>query len=241
MLRALLNALAPLSCPCCAAFTDGPCCRCVEMWRAAPSLAVPPGLAQCRAVYSYSDGVESVVLAMKRTRRHGLAPWMAASMLPAALEMATTLPPDVLTWAPTTTSRARSRGFDHGEELARALARQLDVPVRRLLRRTSDAVSHSTAIERSQTTFEAVTPFGTIGATQRIWVIDDVRTTGSTLAAASAALRSRLPAGGSATVAALTFAATPRPAARRATDTPPGPRTTLTSTNLEGQVPENRR
>ena len=222
MLRALFNALAPLSCPCCAAVTDGPCGRCVEMWRAAPSLAVPPGIVQCRAVYSYSDGVESVVLAMKRTRRHGLAPWMAASMVPAALEMAATLSPDVLTWAPTTTSRARSRGFDHGEELARALARQLDVPVRRLLRRTSDAVSHSTAVERSRTTFEAVTPFGTIGATQRIWVIDDVRTTGSTLAAASAALRSRLPGGDRVTVSALTFAATPRSAARRATNAPPG-------------------
>ena len=223
MLRALLNALAPLSCPCCAALTDGPCARCVEMWRVAPSLAVPPGLAQCRAVYSYSDGVESVVLAMKRTRRHGLASAMAASMVPAALEMASALSPDLLTWAPTTTSRARSRGFDHGEELARALARQLDVPVRRLLRRTSDAVSHSTAIERSRTTFEAVPPFGTrIGATQRVWVIDDVRTTGSTLAAASAALRGRHPEEGAVTVAALTFAATPRPAARRAVNAPPG-------------------
>ena len=42
---------------------------------------------------------------------------------------------DVVTWAPTTAARRRQRGFDQAELLARALARRLHVPCRRLLLR----------------------------------------------------------------------------------------------------------
>ena len=40
---------------------------------------------------------------------------------------------DVVTWAPTSRQRARERGFDQAELLARSVARHLGVPSRRLL------------------------------------------------------------------------------------------------------------
>ena len=46
---------------------------------------------------------------------------------------------DVVTWAPTSARRVRRRGYDQAEVIARAVARQLGVPCRRLLYRAHGA------------------------------------------------------------------------------------------------------
>lgn len=124
---------------------------------------------------------------------------------------------DLVTWAPTSGARARRRGYDQAELLARAVAHELGVPCRRLLYR-----SHG----QTQTGHNRVERLG--GAPQfrarpgagglRVLLLDDVVTTGATLLAA----RSALSLAGITQVQCVAAAATPsrvrqtlRPAQRR--------------------------
>jgi predicted amidophosphoribosyltransferase len=92
-----------------------------------------------------------------------------------------------VTWAPTHGARRRERGYDQAELLARATARVLGVPAVRLLDRVdrSGPQTGRTRLER-----ESAPAFtGRRSRHQSVLLIDDVVTTGSTLAAASGALR----------------------------------------------------
>jgi predicted amidophosphoribosyltransferase len=205
ILHGVAGAIAPLGCPICNAPTDGPCGVCVSRWHRAPELAIPFGLIDCRAAFAYADGVESVVLSMKRTGRHGLAGFMAEQLRLIGEDLCG--PTDLVTWAPTSAARARSRGFDHGEELARAVARRLGLRAVPLLERTSDSAFHGSVIARNRTSFEVRNGRAASAiAGRNVLLVDDVRTTGSTLRAAAAAIHQHRP---NLEVRALTFAATP--------------------------------
>ena len=114
---------------------------------------------------------------------------------------------DVVTWAPTTRRRRCSRGFDHGELLARSVGRQLGRPVRSLLARTDhDGQTGRSRGERlGGVHFQARPRLDGLN----VLVIDDVVTTGATLATAADALRRC----GAAAVRLGAVAATPAPVA----------------------------
>lgn len=93
---------------------------------------------------------------------------------------------DLVTWAPTSRSRVRGRGHDQSELLARALARKLNAPCKRLLIKTSTNVQTGAGrVARLQGSVFCARKLG--GATH-IVVVDDVVTTGTTMRCAREAL-----------------------------------------------------
>ncbi|MFL6205137.1 MAG: hypothetical protein ACJ739_07270 [Acidimicrobiales bacterium] len=166
----------------------------------APALAVPPGLDTCRALLEYDPDVAHVVVALKNRDARGLVTHLADGLA----ELVPHHPGLVVTWSPTSTERRRQRGFDQAELLARAVARRRRLPARRLLvrRRGAPQVGRSAGERWHHPGFAVRGP-----VPAAVVLIDDVLTTGATLAAAAAALRH----GGAGAVHGLVVARAPRP------------------------------
>lgn len=113
----------------------------------------------------------------------------SAAIGPLADAMAAVAPPaDLVTWVPASRSRRRDRGYDQSELLARAVARRLRLPVRRLLRRIDDHPQTARSRQgRAQGPTLAATGQKVLGV-RRILLVDDVVTTGATMQRASALL-----------------------------------------------------
>ena len=116
---------------------------------------------------------------------------------------------DVVTWVPTSRQRRFMRGHDQAERIARDVARQLGIPVRKLL--VKHVNDHQTGKTREQrlvghqlTARQMLRPISVL-------VVDDVVTTGATLRDA----RHALEGAGAKWVMCAAVAATPAPARRR--------------------------
>lgn len=101
------------------------------------------------------------------------------------------LPPDtVVTWVTMPESRRRERGIDHGRLLAETVAEKLSLPCRRLLVRRDrrERAQASLGAEQRKANLDyAFSPAEVIRFP--VLIVDDVRTTGTTLCRCAAALR----------------------------------------------------
>jgi predicted amidophosphoribosyltransferase len=136
----------------------------------------------CAALLEYDGAGRELVARLKYRNARSSLPFLARGM-------AAVSPPDVevVTWAPTTPARRRARGFDQARLLARAVARELGLPCRPLLRRQPGPAQtgRDAMARRGGPAFAARPGLRNL----KVLLVDDVVTTGATVAAAGRALR----------------------------------------------------
>lgn len=141
-----------------------------------------PGIAV--AAVSHTGVARDLVHGLKyRNRRRAarlLADLLASRLGDVAAEI------DVVTWAPTSDRRRADRGYDQAELVARALARRVHRPCRRLLYRVHGRPQSGRS--RAERLAGPVFVARPSRRPRRVLVVDDVVTTGATLRAAARAL-----------------------------------------------------
>ena len=203
LVQKLIELLAPATCVGCANEGDWLCSNCQTDSIIVPAPAcyrcekLTPDGATCNGC-SEADGLRQVtsaavyrgsakelirILKFKRGRSAaGVAARLILQQLPAGLDV------DMVTAVPISPSRYRERGYNQSELIAKIIARQIGRPYRPALMRSTSA--HQVGRGRNERLEAIRGSFQSIRAVdgQRILVIDDVLTTGATLAECAAVL-----------------------------------------------------
>lgn len=172
----------------------------------AEAIANPPPFRRARAAVAYGGIARSMVQGLKYRDQTDLAPWMAGWMMRAGGELLAEA--DFIVPVPLHRWRFLWRRFNQSAELARALARRSGKPVApeivMRVKNTRQQVGLKLAERQENVRSAFIVPAAQRLriASRRILLVDDVYTTGSTVAAVTTALMK----GGAAAVDVLTFA-----------------------------------
>ena len=142
------------------------------------------------APYRWTGVVQELVYSLKYRNVRASAPRLAELMSAHLAE--TSISPDIIAPVPLHLSRERERGYNQSELLAMGISKSTGIPMANGLlarvRNTPPQVSMSTPEERRR---NVVGAFECVGdaAGKRVLLVDDVVTTGATVAECSAQLR----------------------------------------------------
>lgn len=189
--KAFLELLAPPVCPGCdlssGAFDpSGFCPACAPLLDKVPAALAPP--ASVAAVFVYGGPLAEAIRRLKYQARTDLVLPLGRILSQGALPYIDRV--DVVMPVPLYSRRLRARGFNQAALLARPVARSLGVPLNVMALDRVRETAEQAGIDRSE---RALNVKGAFRARKprspaRVLLIDDVRTTGATLTAASEAL-----------------------------------------------------
>lgn len=186
---------------CGAPFGRVQCSECNPVTMAALDRTEPPFDA-CASAVVYDDAAARIVRTWKDTGERRIVETMADLMASVTAPSWRAERPAIVP-VPATAAAMRRRGFDHGSDLARALAERLDLKEAPLLARPRSADQRSLArrgrIRNMENRFQ---PLPGASAPTSALIVDDVFTTGATLFAASDAVRTA----GAQRIRCITFA-----------------------------------
>ena len=152
---------------------------------------LPVGMVQLEWCAMYSGAIRDALHALKYRGERRLGEPLAEAL--AARWAAAGAGGDLVTWVPVHPSRRRERGFDQAEDLARGMATRLGLPVMACLERRQRTVAQH-ALGQDARTDNTAMAFAAAGeavpALRGRWIVlvDDILTTGATLAGCAAAL-----------------------------------------------------
>jgi ComF family protein len=188
-LEGLLELLAPPSCAGCgsplATRAEAFCRACEPLLD--PLTFFPPD-ASDRAAFNYGGPIAEAIVSLKYRGASHLAPPLASLLCASARSFAGRV--DVVAVVPLHPRRLRERGYNQSALLARPLARTLGVRFRpgllRRVRETATQVGADPSQRRKQLKSAFAASSAASGAS--VLLVDDVRTTGATLAEGRRAL-----------------------------------------------------
>lgn len=192
----LFDLVLPSSCVCCARPGPGWCSGCQP-----PSVAEPVAVAHAPPVFTageYADELRTALLHYKERGQRRLAFQLAGYLADAVDEAVRSGPQDglpVLVPVPSRRSAARARGGDHVLRLARTVGRHAGLSVASLLRLAAP-VADSAGLNPAQRQANLAGRMAADSAPEsgglasaRLILVDDIVTTGATLAESARALR----------------------------------------------------